>query len=339
MTITAYSGPIVGFGSVSANSTSGVTGQNQEYNPQRGPSLYDLGTGMMDPRSAYQYMPGAPVTWSVMGFVHGYGIVDFAPAQANSSAFLISSNVTSTAFAATAFTLLSSQTGVTATTIIAPETGAATGTILCLGSTTVSLTFGSTDGDTICYWNPAAGAGRCISITTSSSGDRGGYTLAGRDIYGYKVTETLHSTDATRASTNSSGLTITSLKAYKYVSSIVGASTITSTGVGAGFTDRFGMPLYIGYAGPSNLRLGVSSGAASGDICATVIPTSATLTFGATATATSSTGDVRGVFTSSLASGSSARFQFVVLPTANNLNSVTNSDVSPLFGVTQYSSV
>lgn len=338
MSITALSGPFVGFGiTLTSTAGTGLGGANAENNPQRGPSLFDLGFGMSDPRQAYQYSPGGDVTADVMGFVGGFGVVDLAPTAANSSAFLISSNVTSTAFAATAFTLLSSQTGTTATTIIAPETGQATGTIICIGSTAVKLAFGS-DG-TINYWNPAATAGRCVSITTSSSGDRGGYTIAGRDIYGYKVTETLHSTDATRASTNSSGLIITSQKAYKYVSSIVGASTITSTGVGAGFTDRFGFPLYVAYAGAGNLTLAVSTGAASGDMMATVVPTSAAVTLGATATATSTTGDVRGVWASSVATGSSAHLQIVVRPTANNLNSVSASDVSPLFGVAQYSSV
>lgn len=338
MSITALSGPFVSFGlTLTSTAGTGISGNEVEHNPQRGPSVFDLGIGLADPRQAYQYKPGASVTADVLGFVGGFGVVDLAPVAANSSAFLISSNVTSTAFAATAFTLLSSQTGTAATTIVAPESGATTGTLVCIGSTAVTLAFGS-DG-TINFWNPAAAFGRCVSITTSSSGDRGGYTIAGRDAYGYKVTETLHSTDATRASTNSSGLTITSLKAYKYVSSIIGASTITSTGVGAGFTDGFGFPLYVGYAGASNLTLAVSTGAASGDMMATVIATTAAVTFGATATATSTTGDVRGVWTSSVATGSSAHLQIVVRPTANNLNSVSASDVSPLFGVAQYSSV
>lgn len=333
--ITAQSGPLVAFGlTQSSTGGNGITGNVADYNGQRGPSLFDLGIGLADPRQAYAYAPGAAVTQKVYGLVGGLGVVDFVPAAVNSSAFLISSNTVSTGFISTAFTLLSSQTGVTATTIIAPETNAVTGTLLCIDSTATGLAFG-TDG-TVSLWNPAAGAGRGISITTSSSGERGGISVYGRDAYGFEITETLYSTDATRASTNSSGLTLTTRKAFKYVGSIVGSSTITSTGIGAGFSDRFGFPLQATYVGGGLSVRYLPTAYSSG--VAVVALTSANTILGSTVTATSTTDDVRGTYTSTTATDGTARIQVYVTPTAAALNAISASDVSGLFGPTQYSS-
>lgn len=336
MGVTAESGPFVVYGATySSTAGTGVTGRDMENNPQRGPSLFDLSLGMMDPRVAYGYKPGSGVTTRTLGFYQGLGMVDFVPAAANSSAFTISSNTVSTGLAATAFTLLSSQTGITQTTIKIPENGTTSGNLLCIDSTAVFLTFGT--DDTIGLWNPSAGAGRGIVITTSSSGERGGMSVYGRDIYGYEITETIHSTDSTRASTNSSGLTLRTRKAYKYISSIVNASTVTSTGIGIGFSDRFGFPIRVDYAG-DNLSVRVLPTAYSSAAGAVGISSASAILASTAATATSTTDDVRGTYTSTTASDGTLRIQFTVTPSASGLATVTSTNVSPIFGVTQYSS-
>lgn len=335
MGITAESGPFVVYGATySSTAGTGVTGQDMEYNSQRGPSLFDLGIGMMDPRVAYGYTLAGDVATNTLGLVRGLGFVDFVPAAVNSSAFTISSNTVSTGLAGTALTLLTSQTGVTATTIVAPENGTTTGTLLCLDSTAVFLPFG-TDG-TVNLWNPSAGGGRGVSVTTSSSGERGGITVYGRDIYGYEVTETLHSTDATRASTNSSGITLSTRKAFKYVSSIVLSTTVTSTGVGSGFTDRFGFPLRADYTG-QNLVVNILASAFS-SVAQVLLSSANTILASTIATATSTTDDVRGTYTSTTATNGTVRIQITATPSASGLASVTSTNVSPIFGAAQYSS-
>ena len=60
MTITAFSGPIIGFGQSPSGS---------EYNPDLGPSLFWGGAGLMDPRLAYAYQPGRARSAGVFGWL------------------------------------------------------------------------------------------------------------------------------------------------------------------------------------------------------------------------------------------------------------------------------
>jgi len=271
-----------------------------------------------------------------MGFLDNNAYVDAPLAALATNAFATSSATTPVAATAVTLSLLTSAgTGVKATTIIAPESGATVATN-CIGSTAATLSFGS-DG-TVNLWNPAAIVGRAVSVNTSSSGERGGFTLAGRDIYGYKITETLHSTDATRASTSSSGIILTSLKAYKYLSTVVASSTVTSTGVSIGYTDRIGLPLYAGANAPTWFTVAYGSSINS-SAAAVILLTSAALALGSTTTATSTTGDVRGTYTSSVALGSSARIQINQLITPAAQYAVSTGDFTIAFGLTQYSSV
>jgi hypothetical protein len=346
MSLTANSGPFLSYGAVTqANGT--VT----EYNDERGPSIFDLGTLFADPRGAFSYKPGSRQGTDIFGFFNNRYTVDYIPSaissnllmtstfsSTNSFAFTTANPVTAPALiwptCAIAVNLFSSKTGITPTTIVAPETGRATGTLLCIDSTAVMLGFGPSN--TVNAWNPAGGAGRCLAITTSSSGD-GPITISGRDFYGFKITETLALTDTTRASTNAAGITVKTLKAYKYIASVVMSTTTTSTGVGIGTNDTYGFPLFVNYLSPdTSVFISTTAYNSSG----TVVLTSATITLGATATATSTTGDVRGTYASTTASdGSSVRFVINRTITPAMAFGVSNSDYSSVFGVTQYSSV
>ncbi len=329
MAITANSGPYVAFGVAASTSV-------PEYNSQRGPSLFDCGNGILDPRPAYGYLPGAAVTRDVMGFLDNNAFVD-APLEAlSTNAFATSSATLPVAGTAVTFSLLSSAgTGVKATTIIAPESGATVATN-CIGSTAAFLAFGS--DSTINIWNPAALAGRAVSVNTSSSGDTGGFTLAGRDVYGYKITETLSATDATRVTTGTSGYILTSLKTYKYLTTVVASTTITSTGVSIGYTNRIGLPLYAGANSPIGLTVAFGSSINS-SAAAVILLTSAALALGSTTTATSTTGDVRGTYTSSVALGSTARLLISQVLSPAAAYAISTGDFTVAFGLTQYSSV
>jgi hypothetical protein len=195
------------------------------------------------------------------------------------------------------------------------------------------VAFGATN--TINCWNSAGGTGRCLAITTSSSGEKGGITINGRDFYGYKVSETLFSTDATRASTNSSGITLTTQKAFKYVTSMIMSTTTTSTGIGVGTTDTYGLPLYCGF-NSFDLRFFISTNAYNSAYTAL---TSNTLVLGTTVTQTSTTGDVRGTIASTTPSDGTVRIMIEQLVTALQASVVTNTDTSGIFGVTQYSAI
>jgi hypothetical protein len=332
MAITALTGPLVTFGVTLTSSGSGLTGIDLEHNDSRGPMLSDLGDALLDPRAAYNYKPGQGITALSLGFFNNYGDVDYVPLTANASAF-VTSSYTSTAVTAN-FTLVSASSGLGtyATTIIAPETGKVSESLIAIDSTAAYLAFGT--AGTVCVWNPGGGTGRAISITTSSSGDGGTFSIAGRDMYGFKMTETLAITQGT---TNSSGYTITGQKAFKYISAISNTSTPVSTGVSIGFGNKFGFPLAVPYTGqnavvnlcPTSFSSIASIGLSSAN---TVLASTA-------ATQTSTTPDVRGTYTSSIATNGTLRLQMVVTPSASAVAAITSTNVAPLFGGTQFSSV
>lgn len=330
MGLTAISGPQISFGVTTGNSTTGVTGQLSGYNDQRAPDLSDLGYGLLDPRSAYSYAPGGSVTDKTFGFYNSRGYVDYVPITLSASAFVAAATVST---GVTTYTLVaSSALGTYATTIVAPETGQVTGTLLAIDSTAAYLGMG--ESDTINLWNPGAGTGRCISITTSSSGDAGTFSIAGRDMYGFKITETLAISQGT---TNSSGYTIVGQKAFKYISSIKNTTTPVSTGVSIGISDRYGMPFKVPYTG-SDLIIRILASAYSSVVA--VALSSANFTLASTvATQTSTTPDVRGIYASTTASNGTVRLQISVTPSASAIAAITAADLSPLFGGVQFSSV
>lgn len=326
MSITAYSGPVVSYGvTLSSTSGDGITGQDYEHNPQRAPSFSDLGDALMDPRSAYSYDPGSGVTVPTLGFYNNVGMVDYVPTTLNASAFVSATTVATGVSGAFTLNSASSAGGTYSTTIVAPETGKASGTLLAIDSTAAYLTFGS--NGTMCVWNPGAGAGRNITIKLSSNADGGSYTVLGRDMYGYKMSETIAT-----GSTNLAGV-----KAFKYISAIYNCSTPTSTGISIGFGDVYGFPLNVPYTG---MNAGVQLLASSYSSAVAVALSSANTVLASTvATQTSTTPDVRGTYASTTASNGTVRVQMMVTPSASAIAAITSTNVSPLFGGTQYSSV
>jgi hypothetical protein len=326
MPITALSGPTIQYGiTLSSTSGDGITGQDMEHNEQRAPSIADLGDAMLDPRSAYDYKPGSGVTVQALSFYNNQAIVDYVPTTISTNAF-VSTTVVATGVVG-AFTLNAGSTarGTVATTIVAPETGNVTGSLLAIDSTNTIISFGS--AGTIGSWNPGGGAGRNIVIKKSSTLDGGTYTVAGRDFYGYKMTEQL----ATNASSQVNGV-----KAFKYISSITNCTTPTSTGITIGYGDVFGFPMAVPYVG-GNVQVWVNS--SGNNSSPTSLSTTTTVLASTVATQTATSPDVRGTYSSSTASNGVIRLQMYVTPTASAAGAVTATSVSALFGGTQFSSV
>lgn len=313
MGITAITGPHLVFGLT--RTSSGLVG---EYNEERGPSLYDLGYGVADPRPEFAYMPGSAVGTRVFGFANNVAQVDVVASSASSNAL-----ATNQAPVANTALTLTAGSGVTATTIIAPETGQTTGTLYCIGSTAQYLPYG--DSDTVVFWNPAAMAARCISITTSSSGDGGSWSIAGRDIYGFKMTENL--------SVTGSSATVTSRKAFKFISGITASTTVTSTGIIVGYGDVFGLPLLCTTTG-ANLEIKLTPTASL-----QYALSSGPVTLGSTATQTATSSDPRGTYSSTTATNSAMRLQITQVISPSMTNAITATDVTAMFGGTQFSSV
>jgi hypothetical protein len=330
MGITANSGPYVSYG-ITQTTSGAVT----EYNEERAPSLFDLGQAMLDPRSYYNYDPGSPVGTQIKGFYDQTVTIDFCPWAKNSSAIAPSTGNAPTAGTALTLTALASI-GTFTTTLIAPETGQSV-SVIAIDSTSSVLTFGS--GGTVALWNPNASPGRTITVINSSNANSELYYVNGRDMYGIKMTELIG------ASTTSTGAG-QGKKAFKYIQSVIPATntTISATGVGIGFTDTFGLPIYAPYFTATTVV--VSSVPTTANVIAL---TSANATVASTvATATSTTPDARGTYTSSIATSgtsgtlsaaNSTTVRVYIQQNVNALmaNGITASSQASMFGITQFS--
>lgn len=336
MGVTAISGPHLVYGLVM-----GSTGQVQEYNEERGPSIYDLGTATCDPRYQFMYDPGAPVGTQVKAFFDQMGTVDYIPFTATTSAFNNSSATQPVAGTALTLVPISSQ-GAFQTTIIAPETGQSV-SVIAIDSTASVLPFAT--GGTVAVWNPNGGTGRAISVVNTSNANTEQYIVRGRDMYGFKMTETI------LASTTSSGTGV-GRKAFKYITSVTPstATTISATGVAVGFADIFGLPLRAAYMSGISVWNSTTPHAAS----LMTLSSANSVSASTAATQTSTTPDVRGTIASTFASNGSSATISSTGPAAN-INStavrltimqqinavmvatVTASDTSVMLGVTQFS--
>ncbi len=321
MGVVANSGPYISYGITQTS-----TGQVTEYNEERGPDLSDLGSGLMDPRPFYRYQPGSAVGTKILSLFNNEGYVDWVPSAVSSNG-LVSNG--SSGLGGTTLTLTSTGTGLATVTIIAPETGSSV-SVLLLGSTVTGSSLAYTSfgqSGTVASWNPQFGTGRNITIAMSSNLDGGSFTVLGRDMYGYKMSETLAA----------GSTTITGKKAFKYITSIQASTTLTSTGFLIGYGDIYGFPLKLPYCG-INSQVQILASAYSSAVA--VALSSATVVLASTAaTQTSTTPDVRGTYASTTASNGTVRLQIYQGVDPVMTAAITASDTSALFGATQYSSV
>jgi hypothetical protein len=341
--ITAYSGPLVTFGITQTS-----TGQVTDYNDQRGPSLFDLGQATMDPRYQYNYGPGGAVTEQVFGLWDQQGVIDYVPfagSSATGGGGSIAASSTNAPVAGTALTLNAlSSLGAFATTIIAPESGLSV-SVIAIDSTASTLNFGQSG--TVAIWNPSAGTGRCLNVINSSNANSEVYIVNGRDMYGFKMTESI---SASTTSTGTQGQ-----KAFKYIQSVTPstATTVSATGVSVGFADKFGMPLYA----PQMAGISVWVSTTPNNANPIALSSNNTIFASTVATMTAITGDVRGIYFSSIATnGTSANgagaysVGGVLVPTASGVRvtiyqpitpmmafTVTPTNTAPIFGTTQFS--
>lgn len=320
MGVTANSGPYVSYGITQTS-----TGQVTEYNEERGPDLSDLGLGLMDPRPFYKYQPGSAVGTKILGLFDSVGFVDFIPSTLSSNG--LASNGSS-GNVNTVLTLTATGVGVVTTSLVAPESGLTVSAILLgstvAGSTQAFLPYGQVG--TVACWNPQFGTGRNITIAMSSNLDGGSFTVLGRDMYGFKMSETLAA----------GSTTITGKKAFKYITSIQVSTTITSTGFLIGYGDVYGFPLKLPYVGV-NATVAFSSNTST--FTAGAISSATVVLASTVATQTSTTPDVRGTYASTIASNGTVRLQIAQNIDAFMVSNITASDQSALFGATQFSSV
>ena len=288
MSATAFSGPVVTFREDAlASLATPPVGIPANQNPDAGPSLFHMGTALLDPRPQYTYFAGdlanpmgfnsagvAINTAPVLGWLNAtFQVSDYAPGTASTFSIGSGASITaSTTIALTASSTANITVGATATNA---TTGAVVTGLWLIDTAPNNITYGT---NTFGIWDPAnPPIGRCLSLT-SGAGDLSGvtFTVSGYDAYGYPITQAV--TGPTTSSTVYTG------KAFKWVSGVSSSAT-ASTAISVGVSDRYGLAFYassIGYIYAFwNDKLVAGS------------TTATTFTAGVTATATTSS-DVRG---------------------------------------------
>lgn len=158
-------------------------------------------------------------------------------------------------------------------------------------------------GGPLRYWNPSWALSRALILTNNGNDTSGTYVVAGYDIYGYPMTQTL---------TGPSTSTVDTTKAFKYIASITPQGTIASTSVSVGTVDVFGLPLRTDYV--TQLFVYFNN-------AALIVPSAATFVAADITTPSSTTGDVRGTYYSGVASDGTKRLTVYWNPLSANMTS------------------
>lgn len=178
-----------------------------------------------------------------------------------------------------------------AANIAASQTPSAAGALTLTAGTSAKSVVRS-DGATVIQLNTP----RAVSITLVTGGTARAYTVAGYDYYGQAMSEVITSVAAA---------TTPGKKAFYQIASVTGAGGGSTTALTVGTTDVFGLPVrcidagYVVKVGWNNV----------------ILQNAGTFVAADTATATTSTGDVRGTFTpTSAADGIKRLVMTIALP-------------------------
>lgn len=321
MGVTAYTGPVISFGQAALQSTNSPAPYPADYNPQAGPSLFYQGTGLIDPRTFYSYEPGQTSSEPIYGFLGSERVMVFdqVPTTAGENTIAQTQSATTATVRTLTLTATDTANATVGVSIVAPESGQTVTGLIAIDSATSTVTFGS--DTTINLWDPTTLISRCVRIEGSSDDSGGTFTINGRDVYGYLMSETVTGSISTTAGSTF----VVTQKAFKYIASITASGTINSTGVTIGVADIYGLPLAVQSGG--QLTIHISSGTQFSTVTASTGITVASTV----ATQTSTTPDVRGTWSSTTAADGTRRYTVYVSPSPAALES------TGLFGATQYS--
>lgn len=306
MAISADAGPLNIFGqaAVPPGSQSGVA---QDYNPHRGPSLFDQGLGLADPRYPFSYQPGgtSAAAYGWLG-TSRIPVLDTVPATKAVAAIAAAANVV----AATPMTLVSVNGAgiVVGQSVTNALTGATVTGLLAIGQAGGAVSFGQSKGNNI--WDPTKMLGRAVAITAAAAASGTVvFTVKGYDVYGYPMSEAI----TAAANTQTLGK-----KAFKYIASVTPATT-DAQNYSVDTTDVIGLPLRADSWAYVDLYFGLASTPANNVITAATGFVLADVTNPATTT----TGDVRGTYAMQTATDGAKTLTIFVSPKVANIGTYT----------------
>ncbi len=310
MTISAPQGPIIAYGQTAAIPAVGSgPALPSDYNPDRGYSAFDIGTGLLDAR--YGYKNGGNET-APLAFLFpsggDYVLIDQVPSAVATANIAALANVSS----GVAMTLVSSTgSGITVTTAATtiPQTGnvVASGA-LAIDSLPATIAYGQNGG--MLSPDPRKALARAVSITGVTGGSGGNFTVVGADLYGAPQTETI--------AAGAGAGTVNGTKTFKFIISVTPQFS-DAHNYSVGTADIFGFPLRVDEFAYVTLCWN------NGDITANTGFVAADTTSPATLT----TGDVRGTYAVQSSSDGTKKLQvFAAIPPWNA------TTITGVFGVT-----
>jgi hypothetical protein len=290
-------------------------------NPDFGPSLFWMGIGYRDPRYLAHIGAGANVggypNQDCGWYYNGAGVIlaDFAPSAVATANIAALANVTN----GTPMSLVTS-TGSGITVQTSPFTVLPTGLVVPTAALLIDTApswVGSGQSGAFSFFNPAAGCGRCPSISGVSGGAGGTFSVIGYDVYGVLC----HQNIVVAAGAN----TVNGTKALKWLLSVTPQFTDAHT-YSVGTSDTYGLGIY-------------ASAFAYADIFwnNTSISSNAGFTAGVTSTATATTGDTRGTYAiQGDTSNGTKRLQLFVAPSFGVIANTVAGATQALLGVPQF---
>lgn len=305
MAFSGFTGPIVSW--YRGRTQSGGVGDNNPDGPA--PDMSAFGYALMDVRDPFAFQPGQGAERPFYGFLLGGNavLIDAAPST------LAADNIAAAQVpvAGTAVTLVAaSGAGVTVgVSITKATTGASVTGLLALDTAMAGVELGTSGSMNL--WDPTKAISRAVSITSVGDDSAATFVVAGYDLYGYPLSETITGANATAAN---------GVKTFKYIASVTPAGTLSGSDVTVGTQDVFGLPLRTDRFGYLTIFWNNTLITASTGFTAAVT----------TDPATATTGDVRGKYGVQTAADGTKRLQVFWRPMVANLSE------TGMFGVSQF---
>lgn len=183
---------------------------------------------------------------------------------------------------------------------------------LCIDAIPLYIRFGN--GDYTAFYDVGTTTARNIQIASAGDDTGATFLVAGFDIYGYPMSERI---------TGVSAGTAVGKKAFKFVTAVTPAGTLSGSNVNVGQGDTFGFPVLVSaitslWGFWNNLIITGAGTVTAAD---------------ATTPATTTTGDVRGTYLVGSASNNTKRLQIFQRPSIGQMQS--KGFITGVFGVTQ----
>lgn len=284
---------------------------NANNSPDAAPSLFYGSYGIFDDRLPWNLANSSTAAQAVGWFMPT--LIEAVP----STLSLVSIAGAAVPVAGTPMTLVSTTalgiTVLSAAFLTLPSLNTVPKNSLAIDGAPGYIQFGTRDYTS--FYDPTKSLSRNIQVKTNADETGATFLISGYDLYGYPMSERITGVNNTTAQGK---------KAFKFVTSVVPAGTLSGSNVSIGHGDTYGLPIradQFGYMGAIWAGAGISSNTG--------------FTAAVTSAASATTGDVRGTYAVQSASNGTNRLELSVDPGIAGFGTTPAGITTGLWGVTQ----